>query len=154
MRSEILSDNIYSLDINTILFAILVDHINEDIVNITYNDLEKKRLDFWNCGKPCWFTFTEESLLYRIRISNNPFIKVCGNTIIIDLKKIFDGLMDKLSEEELEFLFYNDELAKIFHLFCYLNVDIKVFDPPFHNITSLLRCNFIFNDNGKSKVLK
>jgi hypothetical protein len=146
MRSETLSDTGYYLDINSILFAVLVDHINEDKVYISLDEIENKRLEFWNCGKPCRFSFPIKMFNYKISILNNPYIKNGNNGIVVDLKELFDGFINKLTDEELKFTRYNKELAKIFHLFCYLGVDIRIFDLPYHVITSLLRCNFMYDE--------
>ena len=146
MGREILSDTGYYLDINSIFFAVLVDHINEDKVIITFDDLNKKRLQFWNCGKPCRFAFTEEILSYRINISYSPLIKYNGiNSWIVDLKWLFEGAINSFREDELKYCLYNEELAKIFHLFCYLGIDLRIFDPPYHAVTNLLRCGFMFD---------
>ncbi len=147
MGREILSDTGYYLDINSIFFAVLVDHINEDKVIITFDDLNKKRLQFWNCGKPCYFCFSKEILSYQIKISYSPFIKSTGmNSWIVDLKWLFEGAINSFREDELKYCLYNEELAKIFHLFCYLGIDLRIFDPPYHAVTSLLRCRFMFDE--------
>ena len=65
MKSEIFADIYYRLNIQTYLFAILVDHIDEEKFEFTLQDFENKRKTFINCGiRQVDNCFTKDELIY------------------------------------------------------------------------------------------
>ena len=152
MGREILADNGYSLNINSFLFAILVDHIDDDIVEIGYEDFENKRGQFWNCGKVCYYAFSKYELSYTLSNFYRPYIYSVGKEKwAVNLKEIFGDFLNSLNEEELEVYRYKAELAKIFYLYNWLELDIRIFDYPSHSVTRLLRCLWLFKPIEKNK---
>lgn len=149
-ETEILADNGYSLATNSILFAVLSDHVNEDEVTITFDDLNRKRLQFWNSGKHTYFSFTEGELPRIIRERYSSFISPAPKINNKDAWKVdlrwLGEAVDQFNETELMFCLYSEELARRFHLFCSLGIDLRIFDPPFHGVTCVLHCMFFFNE--------
>ncbi len=146
MNKEILADNGYLLNINSFLFSIMVNHINEDTVEIKYDDFEEKRRQFWNCGKPCFFAFSREELSRVLDKAYQPYIYSTGEEKwVIDMNKIFDNFIDTLSKEELKMHYYKEAYLKIAFLYDLLDIDGRIFDPSNCAIASLLKCNWMFD---------
>lgn len=148
-ETEVLADNGYLLATNSILFAVLVDHINKDEVTFTFDDLNRKRLQLWNCGKQCYFSFSESELPRILRNYKGNFISPAPEkdgkaAWRVDLR-FLSNAVNLFDERVLEICYYNEELVKIFRLFKFLDVDIRIFDAPYHAVTSLLRCMFFYN---------
>ena len=103
MREEIFSDVYYRLNIQTYLFAILVDHIDKKEVEFSIKDFENKRISFINCGiRQVGNCFTKDELIEYL--NNHSYItrKNGNNTWVADMKA-FVGDVSTLTREELEF---------------------------------------------------
>ena len=152
MEAEHFADVLYRMGINTYLFAILVDHINEDEVEITLRDFENKRMGFINCGiRQVDYAFTFQEL--REWLASHPkLVKVVGKDKWVCHMRAFIGDINKMSEAEKEFTYHNKELAKIFCLFCNLNIDMRIFDD-YGCVAGLLHCNaFVRNTYPKPRT--
>lgn len=150
MNKEVLADTGYMLNVNSFLFAILINHVNEDVVEFSFDDFENKRRDFWNCGKPCFYAFTKEELESYLRNNFRQYINSNGeDRWIINLKEVFGNFINTLTDEEFSEFQYKEDFAKIYYLYCWLDIDMRIFDPPNNIITSLLRCNWMFDSNEK-----
>lgn len=145
MGKEVFADTGYSLGVNSFLFAILVDHINEDTVEISFSDIENKRLQFFNCGKICYLNFTKEEFERELRTVYGDYVKPNGeDKWIVNLKLIYGNYINILTRYELRLLQYQESYIKIFYLFKWFRVDERIFDPPYHAITSLLNCKWLY----------
>ena len=117
MGKEVFADTGYSLGINSFLFAILVNHINEDTVEFSFNDIENKRLQFFNCGRVCYLNFTKKELERELRTVYGDYIHTYGNDRwIVDLKAIYGDYINILTKYELRLLQYEESYIKIFYL--------------------------------------
>ena len=146
MSRERFVDTGYSLGINSFLFAILVNHINEEKIEIKFDDLEHKRRQFWNCGKPCYYNFSREELSYALDNLYKPFIYSIGKEKwAVNIKEIIGNFIDTLTKDDLEYFSYEETHAKIFYLFRWFGISVRIFDSPYHNVTSLLKCKWMLD---------
>lgn len=144
MLNEIFSDVYYRLNPTTYLFAILVDHVNEDEVTFTLQDFEIAKKKFMNCGiREVGDCFTKEELIKWLD-SKPDFIHSVGDNKWVASMKNFIGNINSLSEEEKEFVYNNDTLAKIWCLFCNLQIDSRIFDD-YGCVASMLHSSFMFD---------
>lgn len=152
MEREVLADVRYDLSINSFLFAILVDHINEEKVKICLNDFERKRRQFWNNSQPCFFCFSESELERALNYSYRPYIYSTGENVwTVDLKEIFGNYINSLTEEDLRLYYYEEGYAKIAYLYNWLQIDERIFDYPRNSVTSLLKCLWLFDSKEVAK---
>ena len=149
---EIFADTGYLLGTNSLLFAILVNHINEDKVEISFDDFNNKRLQFFNCGRVCYFD--PHDIERDLNNSSRFYIQFNGyNKWIIDMNKLFDNFINRLSKEELRMFEYKESYAKIYYLYYFFDIDERIFPEPDHAITSLLKCNWMFNIKDEYEYL-
>lgn len=132
IKYEILADNYYRLGINTLLFGILVKHIDDDYIPFCVEDFEKVRLEFYKTGRPVIErAFTDADLLEFLRRFSSPdnssyFIDLGDNHYIANMKVILGTI--KCTEEEKNF-FHNDARElRTFALFCRLHLNLKLTD--------------------------
>ena len=155
MGAEILTDIKYKLSINSFLFAILVDHVDDKLVEIDFTDFENKRGQFWNCGKACYYAFSRQELCYKLNNSYFPYIYPVGKEKwAVNLEEIFGNFLDNLTEEALEVFRYRASLAKIIYLHNWFNIDKRIFDYPSHSVTRLLNCLWLFKPIEKNEYRK
>lgn len=152
MSREIFADTGYILGINSFLFAILVNHIDEEKIKINFDDFERKRRQFWNCGVPCYFNFSKEELSYALDNLYKPFIYSIGKEKwAVDIKKIIGNFIDTLKKDNLEYFGYEETRAKIFCLFMWFKISFHIFDHRREHIPSLLKCKWMLNPKESIK---
>ena len=146
MSKEIFADNGYLLGINSILFAVLVDHVKEDKCEISLKDFENKQKAFINCGKLCYFNFKEEELINFLDKKAQPYIQsIDYNKWLVNMKGIIGNYVNSLDKEGLRYYFYNEFFARIDYLFYWLDIDYRIFDSSNEGVICLLKCNWRFN---------
>lgn len=150
MNREILADNGYSLSVNSFLFAILVDHIADDMIEISFDDFESKRIQFWNRGKQCYYCFAKDELCDKLDNSYKPYINSIGRfKWAVDMAKVFSGynnFVNSIKEKDLKLFYYDEFCMKVYYLFDLFQIDIRIFDSPYHSVTALLKCRWMFYD--------
>ena len=149
-NEEHLLDTGYHISIETALFAFLVDYIDdkhEEDIEITYDKLKNRlgcpvteeeliRLTF---SEYYYETYMEK--LYKIGWVKKG--KEVGQYYAI-MNQFVNG-WDKLSQEELEFVRYYSVLAKIWCLFCNLQIDFRILDD--HYVADMLQLRFLYSDS-------
>lgn len=136
IHSEVFSDNGARLGINTFLFAILVDHIEDDQIPFSIKDFETVAIKFINygCGRIQW-AFTREDLYsFLSSFSSNdesmPFTFLDNGNYIANMNVIIGNPNFTKAEEA---MLGNDpiEMRKL-ALFCSLHLSFKTLDKPFY----------------------
>ena len=150
-NEEHLLDTGYHLSIETAIFAFLVDYIDdkyEEDIEITYDKLKKLNHKFVNySGKMIRLAFSEYyyeaymEKLYKIGWVKKG--KEVGQYYAI-MSQFVNG-WDNLSKDELEFVRYYSVLAKIWCLFCNLQIDFRILND--HYVADMLRLRFLYSDS-------
>ena len=141
IHREILADNYYHLKINTLLFAILIKHIEDDYIPFCIEDFESMRREFCNTGRPVVrFAFTDYDLfefLRRFSSNDNSSCFTClGNNQYIANMNV---ILSDIEFTELEKSFFDKDIRELrkFALFCILRLSLKLLDCP---LTTNLLC--------------
>ena len=126
INDEIISDTVLRLAPNTLLWRYLCSQdLTQDYIKVTSNDLEKARASFINCGYPLVLKTYNEGQLINWFNSLEPYVvrnlDNYKNRWIADINKLAD--VDTLTDHEIAFLHYDEQIAREFLLLCSLQIN-------------------------------
>ena len=139
LYDETWADTVLVLGPNTMLWAFLSrEDLTQDYVKFTTEDIMNARYRFINCGYPLVYTTFSKDKLVQWLFDMYPYILTNLEDDIVgwkvDLNKLAD--VNDLSDEELVFLHFNENLSRDFLIFCNLSVDM-------HGLCSHIKLNCV-----------
>lgn len=135
-KDEIFADNYWRVGVKTLLFALLVNHIDEEYFFFNLEDFNQIRASLCNRGCPfIYYAFTQDELLNDLRYmsTNSPMGYDLTYITSLDEDKYRANMNMFLHDIDVEFKeaknkFFSNNIhdLKIFALFCRLKINTDI----------------------------